>query len=52
MLGFDSVDAGSLKSARYTEPLAVLWAALVVTGSYADTLAFRALQARRAANRR
>jgi len=28
-LGFDSVDAGSLKSARFTEPLAMLWAALV-----------------------
>jgi 8-hydroxy-5-deazaflavin:NADPH oxidoreductase len=44
-LGFDSVDAGSLKSARFTEPLAMLWAALVVKGEYDDLLAFRALHA-------
>jgi predicted dinucleotide-binding enzyme len=44
-IGFDSVDAGALKSARYTEPLAMLWAALVVKGDYADSLAFRALHA-------
>jgi predicted dinucleotide-binding enzyme len=46
-IGFDSVDAGSLKSARYSEPMAMLWAAMVVTGDYGDELAFRALRATR-----
>jgi hypothetical protein len=46
-LGFDSVDAGDLESARFTEPLAMLWASLVIDGDYDDALAFRALRARR-----
>jgi predicted dinucleotide-binding enzyme len=46
-IGFDSVDAGKLSSARYTEPLAMLWGALTITGDYAEVLAFRALRARR-----
>jgi 8-hydroxy-5-deazaflavin:NADPH oxidoreductase len=44
-IGFDAVDAGGLESARYTEPLAMLWAAMVVRGDYRDDLAFRALHA-------
>jgi predicted dinucleotide-binding enzyme len=44
-VGFDAVDAGTLKSARYTEPMAMLWAAMVMTGPYPDALAFRALHA-------
>jgi predicted dinucleotide-binding enzyme len=44
-IGFDSVDAGDLKNARYTEPLAMLWGALVLDGHYGESLAFRAMHA-------
>jgi 8-hydroxy-5-deazaflavin:NADPH oxidoreductase len=50
-IGFDSVDAGDLTSARYTEPLSMLWAELVVRGDYGDSLAFRALHATKSAKR-
>ena len=50
-LGFDSVDAGDLTSARFTEPLAMLWGKLVLEGSYDEALAFRALRVRRKVKR-
>jgi 8-hydroxy-5-deazaflavin:NADPH oxidoreductase len=46
-VGFDSVDAGDLSSARFIEPLAMLWGRLVEQGGYGEALAFRALRARR-----
>jgi predicted dinucleotide-binding enzyme len=51
-VGFDSVDAGDLSSARFTEPLAMLWGKLVLDVGYEEALAFRALRARRKAPRR
>jgi predicted dinucleotide-binding enzyme len=51
-IGFDSVDAGDLATARFTEPLAMLWGTLVLQGGYDEVLAFRALRARRKPKRR
>jgi predicted dinucleotide-binding enzyme len=51
-IGFDSVDAGGLTTARFTEPLAMLWGKLVLEGGYDEVLAFRALRARRKPKRR
>ncbi|HET7462124.1 MAG TPA: NAD(P)-binding domain-containing protein [Longimicrobium sp.] len=45
-LGFDVVDAGPLTSARYTEPMALLWAALAYDGGYGEDVAFRVLRGR------
>jgi len=43
-LGFDVVDAGPLASARYTEPMGLLWAALAYDGGYGEDVAFRVLR--------
>ena len=40
-VGFDPVDAGSLRIARYTEPLALLVAQLAYEGSGGPELAYR-----------
>ena len=40
-VGFDAVDAGPLKSARYTEPFALLVAQLAYEGDGGPELAYR-----------
>jgi hypothetical protein len=40
-VGFDPIDLGSLKSARYTEPLAMIVAQLAYAGSEGPELAYR-----------
>ena len=42
-IGFDVVDAGPLRSARYTEPMAMLYAQLAYDGGLGDDVAFRVL---------
>jgi predicted dinucleotide-binding enzyme len=43
-LGFDVVDAGPLRSARYTEPMAMLYAQLAYDGGLGEDVAFRVLR--------
>ena len=40
-LGFDPVDAGALRIARYTEPFSLLIAQLAYEGSESPALAYR-----------
>jgi 8-hydroxy-5-deazaflavin:NADPH oxidoreductase len=40
-VGFDAIDVGPLRSARYTEPMAVLIAELAYGGSEGPELAYR-----------
>ena len=42
-VGFDVVDAGPLRSARYTEPMAMLYAQLAFDGGLGEDVAFRVL---------
>jgi predicted dinucleotide-binding enzyme len=42
-LGFDAVDAGPLRSARYTEPMAMLYAQLAFESGLGEDVAFRVL---------
>ena len=42
-LGFDVVDAGPLRSARYTEPIAMLYAQLAFESGLGEDVAFRVL---------
>ncbi len=42
-LGFDVVDAGPLRSARYTEAMAMLYAQLAFEGGLGEDVAFRVL---------
>jgi predicted dinucleotide-binding enzyme len=42
-IGFDVVDAGPLRSARYTEPMAMLYAQLAYDGGLGEDVAFRVL---------
>lgn len=43
-VGLDVVDAGPLTSARYTEPMGLLWAALAYETGYGEDVAFRVLR--------
>jgi predicted dinucleotide-binding enzyme len=43
-IGFDVVDAGPLRSARYTEPMAMLYAQLAFEGGLGESVAFRVLR--------
>jgi predicted dinucleotide-binding enzyme len=43
-LGFDAVDAGPLRVARYTEPMAMLWASLALDQGLGEDVAFRVLR--------
>jgi hypothetical protein len=43
-LGFDVADAGPLTSARFTEPMGMLWSALAYEGGYGEDVAFRVLR--------
>jgi predicted dinucleotide-binding enzyme len=40
------VDAGPLRVARYTEPMAMLWGALALDQGLGEDLAFRVLRRR------
>jgi predicted dinucleotide-binding enzyme len=42
-IGFDEVDGGPLLSARFTEPMGMLWAKLALDGPYGEKVAFRVL---------
>jgi predicted dinucleotide-binding enzyme len=42
-IGFDVVDAGPLRGARYTEPMAMLYAQLAYDGGLGEDVAFRVL---------
>lgn len=43
-IGLDAVDAGPLRMARFTEPMAMLWEALAFDGGYGEDTAFRVLR--------
>jgi 8-hydroxy-5-deazaflavin:NADPH oxidoreductase len=43
-IGFDVVDGGPLRTARYTEPMAMLYAQLAFDGGLGDDVAFRVLR--------
>jgi 8-hydroxy-5-deazaflavin:NADPH oxidoreductase len=43
-LGLDVVDGGPLRTARYTEPMAMLYAQLAFDGLLGETVAFRVLR--------
>ncbi|HET7234035.1 MAG TPA: NAD(P)-binding domain-containing protein [Longimicrobium sp.] len=43
-LGFDVANAGPLTSARFTEPMGMLWSALAYEGGYGEDVAFRVLR--------
>jgi 8-hydroxy-5-deazaflavin:NADPH oxidoreductase len=43
-LGFDSVDAGRLAMARYTQPFAMLWIKLALVHGLGRRFAFRPLR--------
>jgi 8-hydroxy-5-deazaflavin:NADPH oxidoreductase len=43
-LGLDVVDGGPLRTARYTEPMAMLYAQLAYDGQLGETVAFRVLR--------
>lgn len=40
-IGFDEVDGGPLLSARFTEPIGMMWAQLAFEGGYGEKVAFR-----------
>ena len=43
-IGLDAVDGGPLRTARYTEPMAMLYAQLAFDGGLGDDVAFRVLR--------
>jgi predicted dinucleotide-binding enzyme len=43
-IGLDVADAGPLTSARFTEPMGMLWSALAYEGGYGEDVAFRVLR--------
>ena len=43
-IGFDEVDGGPLLSARFTEPIGMMWAQLAFEGGYGEKVAFRVLK--------
>ncbi len=43
-IGFDEVDGGPLLSARFTEPIGMMWAQLAFEGDYGENVAFRVLR--------
>lgn len=43
-LGFEAIDAGGLKSARYLEPLAMLWIKLAQNPEFGPEIAFKLLK--------
>lgn len=43
-LGFDVIDSGPLVSARYLEPLAMLWISLVYVSALGEDIAFKLLK--------
>lgn len=45
-IGFDEVDGGPLLSARFTEPIGMMWAQLAFEGGYGETVAFRIVKPR------
>lgn len=40
-IGFDEADGGPLLSARFTEPIGMMWAQLAFEGGYGEKVAFR-----------
>jgi 8-hydroxy-5-deazaflavin:NADPH oxidoreductase len=43
-VGLDAVEAGPLRSARYTEPMAMLWTMLAFESGHGEDVAFRVLR--------
>ncbi|HEX7137696.1 MAG TPA: NAD(P)-binding domain-containing protein [Vicinamibacterales bacterium] len=43
-IGFDEVDGGPLLSARFTEPIGMMWAQLAFEGGYGEKVAFRVVK--------
>lgn len=44
-IGFDEADGGPLLSARFTEPIGMMWAQLAFDGGYGEKVAFRVITA-------
>ena len=44
-IGFEEVDGGPLLSARFTEPIGMMWAQLAFEGGYGEKVAFRIVKA-------
>ena len=43
-IGFDEVDGGPLMSARFTEPIGMMWGQLAFEAGYGERVAFRVLK--------
>lgn len=44
LIGFDAIDAGSLRNARYVEPMAMLWVELAIKLGYGRNIEFSLLR--------